>query len=101
MSIDEKKVTIGVAIGVAIEKLDASQRTTEKIKTLYAQMGFDGIFGRSDIANIIGGSVTSAGKLISKLKEASLIEAVSGHGKGKYRFVNTGDIDKKVFYTSQ
>lgn len=90
VSIDEKQVTIGVAIGVAIDKLDANQRTTEKIKMLYAQMGFDGIFGRSDIANIIGGSVTSAGKLISKLKEACLIEAVSGHGKGKYRFVNIG-----------
>lgn len=50
-------------------------------------MGIDGIFGRSDIAAIINDSVTAAGNLITKLKNAGLIEAVSGYGKGKYKFV--------------
>ena len=49
-------------------------------------MGMDGIFGRSDIAAITSDSVTAAGNLITKLKNADLIEAVSGFGKGKYKF---------------
>ena len=76
-----------VAIEVAIGKLNASQATVEKAKAVYASMGIDGIFGRSDIAAITSDSVTAAGNLITKLKNAGLIEAVSGYGKGKYRFV--------------
>ena len=49
-------------------------------------MGIDGVFGRSDIAVITKDSVTAAGNLITKLKDADLIESVSGLGKGKYRF---------------
>ena len=79
--------SIDVAIDVAIERLNANKGTKEKIQAIYAQMGTDKVFGRTDIAAITNDSVTSAGKLINKLKEAGLIEAVSGHGKGKYRFV--------------
>lgn len=50
-------------------------------------MSFDGIFGRSDIMDIIGISITAAGNLITKLKDAGLIQAISGHGKGKYKFI--------------
>jgi phosphoglycerate/bisphosphoglycerate mutase len=32
-------------------------------------------------------SVTAAGNLITKLKNADLIEPVSGFGKGKYKFI--------------
>ena len=49
-------------------------------------MGIDGIFGRSNIAAITSDSVTAADNLITKLKHADLIEAVSGFGKGKYKF---------------
>ena len=50
-------------------------------------MGIDGVFGRSDIAAITNDSVTAAGNLLNKLKEAELIEPVRGQGKGKYKFV--------------
>ena len=50
-------------------------------------MGTDCIFGRSDTADITKDSVTAAGNLITKLKSAGLIEAVSGYGKGKYKFI--------------
>ena len=43
--------------------------------------------GRSDIAAITKDSVTAAGNLITKLKNADLIEPVSGFGKGKYKFI--------------
>ena len=75
-----------LAIEVAIDGLNASQATIKKAKTVFASMGIDGIFGRSDIAAITSDSVTAAGNLITKLKKADLIEAVSGFGKGKYKF---------------
>ena len=55
---------------------------------VYAQMGTDTVFGRSDVAAITHDSVTAAGNLINKLKDAGLLEAVSGYGKGKYKIVN-------------
>ena len=68
-----------LAIEVAIDGLNASQATIKKAKTVFASMG-------SDIAAITSDSVTAAGNLITKLKKADLIEAVSGFGKGKYKF---------------
>ena len=41
-------------------------------------MGVDGVFGRFDIAAITKDSVNAAGNLIAKLKNADLIEPVSG-----------------------
>ena len=90
VSIGEENVAIDpihVAIEVAIEGLIASPVTIGKAKAVFASMGTDGIFGRSDIAAITNDSVTAAGNLITKLKNACLIEAVNGYGKGKYKFV--------------
>ena len=84
------KVTIedeNIAIEVAIDRLNASQGTIAKAKAVFANMGADGVFGRSDIAAITKDSVTAAGNLIAKLKNADLIEPVSGFGKGKYKFI--------------
>lgn len=50
-------------------------------------MGTGTAFGRSDVAAITHDSVTAAGNLINKLKDAGLLEAVSGYGKGKYNHV--------------
>ena len=76
-----------LAIEVAINKLNASQATIAKAKAVFANMDIDGVFGRSDIAVITNNSVTAAGNLITKLKNADLIEPVSGFGKGKYKFI--------------
>jgi predicted HTH transcriptional regulator len=89
-----KKVAIApknVAIDVAIDSLIASKATIEKVKTVYANFGTDGVFGRSTIAAITNDSVTAAGNLIKKLKEAGLIESVSGQGKGKYKFIEPNE----------
>ena len=87
-AIDADHVAIDVAIEVAIEKLVASPNTIQKAKAVFAKVGTDRIFGRSDIAAITNDSVTAAGNLITKLKKAGLIEAVGGYGKGKYTFKN-------------
>lgn len=83
VSIEEENV----AIEVAIDRLNASQATIAKAKAVFTNMGIDGVFGRSDIAAITMDSVTAAGNLITKLKNADLIVPVSGFGKGKYKFI--------------
>lgn len=75
-------------IEVAIDSLNANKNTKESAKKLFAHMSFDGIFGRNDIMEIVHISITAAGNLITKLKNADLIEPVSGFGKGKYKFVS-------------
>lgn len=85
-----------VTIEAAIERLDATPVTIKKVKTIFEHMGTKGIFGRSRIASITNDSITSIGKLLSKLKEADLIEAVSGFGKGKYKFKTPNHKESKT-----
>ena len=89
--IDREKVLFAsenLSIQNYIDGLDATKATKEKARILFTQMGFDDVFGRNDIMKITGVSITAAGNLITKLKKAGLIEAVSGYGKGKYTFKN-------------
>ena len=52
ITIEGENVAIEVAIEVAIDRLNASQGTIAKAKAVFANMGVDGVFGRSDIATI-------------------------------------------------
>ena len=76
-----------LSIQKAINSLDAKKKIKVNVMRLFNQVGIDGIFGRSDIMEVVGISITAAGNLITKLKDAGLIQAVSGYGKGKYKFV--------------
>lgn len=75
-----------VAFEQIISAIDASTPTKQKISALFEEFGFETIFGRTDIINQFGIVPSAAGKLINKMKEANLIEPVSGMGKGKYTF---------------
>lgn len=44
------------------------------------------IFGRSDVMEVIDIRTSRASELLKELSERDIIEAVSGYGKGKYRF---------------
>lgn len=48
------------------------------------------IFGRSDVMKVIDLKPSRASDLIKELAEHEIIEPVSGHGKGKYRFRQQG-----------
>ena len=97
-SVAPEKVAIGeenmlievqkLSIQKAINSLDAKKNIKANAMRLFNQMGIDGIFGRTDIMEVVGISITAAGNLITKLKDAGLIQAVSGYGKGKYKFAN-------------
>ena len=89
VAVDGENVLIAsekLLIEAAINSLNANKNTKENVKKLFAYMSFDGVFGRNDIIGLVNISITAAGNLINKLKEAGLIEPIIGRGKGKYKF---------------
>ena len=64
-----------------------SDKTVSHIQKMVETFGFDEIFGRNTVAELLGLRSSSVSKLFSKLIKAEIIEPVSGYGKGKYRFV--------------
>ena len=60
--------------------------TTVHIHRLFEKLGFDEVFGRSAVMELLQLKSSGASKLISNLVQSDIIEPVSGHGKGKYKF---------------
>ena len=84
VDIQDRKVDIE---SVLSEKgSDFSVKTTVHIHRLFEKFGFDEVFGRSAVMEILELKGSGASKLLSNLVQADIIEPVSGHGKGKYKF---------------
>ena len=90
--LNEGKVDIG-DIKVDIESVlsekgsDFSVKTTIHIHRLFEKFGFDEVFGRSAVMELLELKSSGASKFLSNLMQAGIIEPVSGHGKGKYKFI--------------
>ena len=80
VDIETKKVDIG--------SLKFSKRTVHHIEILFDEYGYNRVFGRSDMMELVGLKSSAVSNLISKLLEAGIIEPVTGQGKGKYKFKN-------------
>ena len=63
-----------------------SVKTTVHIHRLFEKFGFDEVFGRSAVMGFLELKGSGASKLLYNLVQADIIEKVSGHGKGKYKF---------------
>lgn len=63
-----------------------SKKTKLHIRKMFSRFGFNEIFGRSAIVELLALQNSSTSNLISKLVQAGIIEPVPGHGKGKYKF---------------
>ena len=89
--LNEEKVDIQVP-KVDIESVlsekgsDFSVKTMIHIHKLFEKFGFDEVFGRSSLMELLELKASGASKLLSNLVQADIIEPVSGHGKGKYKF---------------
>ena len=84
VDIQDRKVNIE---SVLSEKgSDFSVKTTVHIHRLFEKFGFDGVFGRSAVMEVLELKSSGASKLLSNLVRADIVEPVSGYGKGKYRF---------------
>lgn len=68
-----------------IEKI-FQPKTASHILKLREAFPEQSIFGRSDVMEVIGVRPSRASELLRELAECGMIESVSGHGKGKYRF---------------
>lgn len=84
MDIQNKKVDIQSLM--AKRGIEFSSKTMIHIQILFEKFGYDTIFGRSAVMNLLELKASGTSKLLSKLVQTSVIEAVSGYGKGKYRF---------------
>lgn len=63
-----------------------SEKTISHIEKLFEIYGFQDIFGRGSVGEILGIKPSGASKLLAKMVQAEIVEPVSGYGKGKYRF---------------
>lgn len=98
VDIGERKVDIETEkVDIQKEKVDIesvlsekgkgfSVKTTVHIHRLFEKFGFDEVFGRSAVMELLELKSSGASKIISKLVQSDMIEPVSGHGKGKYKF---------------
>ena len=82
--LNEEKVDIESVLSA--KGSDFSVKTTVHIHRLFEKFGFDGVFGRSAVMELLELKSSGASKLLSNLVQADIIEPVSGHGKGKYKF---------------
>ena len=63
-----------------------SEKTICHILLMYEKYGNDNIFGRSDVEELTGLKSTRVSELLKLLLNAGIIQAIKGHGKGKYHF---------------
>jgi len=86
MDMDIERATTDVRFLYADVIVHVTSKTISRIQQMYDVFKNNTIFGRSDMMTITGLKPTRASELLKELAEAKVIEAVSGFGKGKYRF---------------
>ena len=84
VDIENEKVDIESMISAKDNEF--SVKTMVHIHRHFDGFGFDGIFGRSAVMELLELKSSGASKLLSNLVQADIIEPVTGHGKGRYKF---------------
>lgn len=88
-TIDFQKPTIGgkkTTIEQAVENSSFNKIAKENLLKFVGGIALDEFFGVSRIREIVGCGASAASSALKKLQELQLIEPVSGHGKGKFKF---------------
>lgn len=96
---DEKK-SVFDGQKIAIEKIKSlidekryKEPTKRNIIKIYESIDTNQIFGAGEIVKILHCAPSTAGEIMSKLREMNVVCAVRGKGKGKHRFVNVDEKD--------
>ena len=84
--VDIQGTKVDIESVISAKANEFSVKTTVHIHRLFEEFGFDGIFGRSAVMKLLELKSSGASKLLFNLVQADIIEPVSGHGKGKYKF---------------
>ncbi len=90
VAFEQKKVAFEqkkVAFERYLAKFKINAPTKEKVLVLFDNFEYERAFTRLDVIRICNLAPSSAGKMLNKLKTTGLIEAVTGQGRGKYKFV--------------
>ena len=92
VDIESEKVDIEcVKVDIRNKIMSFSDRISEKTINhtinIFVECGTKEYFGRTVIEEITGLKASGASKLIKLLLDSNIIIPVSGHGKGKYRFL--------------
>ena len=62
-------------------------KTAGNIRKLREAFPEGAVFGRTEVMKVLGLKASGASELLMKLRKSGMVEAVSGQGKGKYRFI--------------
>ena len=93
--IDTKKPDIGIKkpdidiqkpdIEELINKINCQNNIKKQLHIIYCKLN-NTIFSRNDVIEVTGSKKTQASIYIKFLKDNNIIDVVTGHGKGKYKF---------------
>ena len=86
VKVDIQDAKVDIESVLSAKGSDFTVKTTVHIHRLFEKFGVDGVFGRSVVMELLELKSSGASKLLSNLVQADIIEPVSGHGKGKYKF---------------
>lgn len=98
MDIEPKEVNIDTGkVDIQEEKVDIERSLSEKTKDfsvktmihihrLFEEYGYEKVFGRGTIMELLELKASGASRLLSNSVQADIIEPVSGYGKGRYKF---------------
>ena len=87
--VDIQDIKVDIESVISEKGSEFSVKTTVHMHRLFERFGFDEVFGRSAAMELLELKSSGASKLLSNLVQADIIEPVSGHGKGKYKFKNS------------
>ena len=92
-AIGHKKLSIEI-LRSAIKKQNYNEPTIKNMVTIYDAIETDQIFGAPEVENILKCSMSTSKEIMKKLRDIEVVRSVKGKGKGKYRFVNSEEIEK-------
>ena len=81
--VDIKGTKVDIERVLSEKESDFTVKTKVHIHRLFEKFGFDEVFGRGAVMELLELKKSGASKLISNLVQADIIESVSGHGKRK------------------
>ena len=84
--VDIETSKVDIETRLAEKKRNFSTKTIMHIRVLYEKFGDYQLFGRGEVMELLGLKSSGASKIISNMVQADVIEPISGHGKGKYKF---------------
>lgn len=90
VAFEQEKVAFEVkkaAFECSLSEIKINAPTKKNILALFDNFEYEKAFSRSNVMQICNLAPSSAGKMLNRLKETGLIEAVNGYGKGKYKFI--------------